>query len=468
MATNIPLADITDTSTTIDYYTPRKKIYVRKMTGFFQAIRRYSLSLLILMYFSFVWIEVSGQPLILLDLGNYRFHLFGTTFWPQDFTLLTTVLLIAAFGLFFITALFGRVWCGYSCPQTAWTLWFIWLEEWFEGSRHRRIKQDQAPMSLPIVLRKAGKHLSWLVVAFATALTFVGYFYPIRALSAELLTLSLSSGWLLFWLAFFTLATYINAGWLREQVCIYMCPYARFQSVMVNENTHVVAYDATRGEPRARHTHRLSHSKGDCVDCHLCVQVCPVGIDIRDGLQYECIGCALCIDACDGVMRKLERPGGLIRYASERELAEGSQKRKWDLRVLAYGLVLVLAVMAFVFLLVTRPVFELSATRERGALFHHTGLDGIRNFYTLQIINKSDREVLFAVQAEGAFPLQLFPSQVTLDAGEVVDFPVSVEARAEDINASKSQLLFSVSPEGAAGAAVAVDSSFFGPVSRAP
>lgn len=366
MNAKIPLVDISESTADApeikELYESRKKIYVREISGYFQRIRRVTLSLLLLMYFSFCWITVDGRQLVLFDIQERKFHLFGATFWPQDFALLAMALIISAFGLFFVTSLFGRVWCGYSCPQTAWSLMFIWLEERFEGSRLQRIKLDKAPLGMNKLLRKTGKHSSWLLISLATAVTFVGYFYPIRELMPDLFTGSISSGWAIFWICFFTLATYANAGWLREQVCIYMCPYARFQSVMFNKNTQIVGYDQSRGEPRGNRS-RISAKKaepvnlqparsqdkqlGDCVDCQMCVQVCPTGIDIRDGLQYECIGCALCIDACDSIMEKMDYAPGLIRYASETEFEKGRPEKKFDARAKGYALVLALSLVCF-------------------------------------------------------------------------------------------------------------------------
>ena len=266
---------------------------------------------------------------MLFDLPARKFHILYMTFWPQDFPLLAWLLIIAAFTLFTVTVSAGRVWCGYTCPQTVWTSIYMWIEQRVEGSRNQRIKLDKAPWSAGKLAKKITKHGMWLGVGFLTGLTFVGYIYPIRDLVYDILTLQVGA-WGAAWTVFFTLATYINAGWMREQLCIYVCPYARFQSVMFDQDTLTVAYDATRGEPRGarrRDADRDAGDLGDCISCQLCVQVCPTGIDIRDGLQYQCIGCALCIDACDSVMDKMGYEPGLIRYASERELA--GDKTHW-------------------------------------------------------------------------------------------------------------------------------------------
>lgn len=397
------------------------KIYVRSVNGLYQKIRGVSLALLFAMYFGLVWVEVDGSPLIWFDLVGRKFHLFGATFWPQDFFLLALALIICAFGLFFITALFGRIWCGYTCPQTAWTMMFIWLEEKIEGSRLQRMRLDKAPWSTDKVLKKTAKHVSWVGLAFLTGLSFVGYFYPIRELVVDLAFVEVTSTWALFWIGFFTVATYLNAGWVREKVCLHMCPYARFQSVMFNSKTRIIGYDAERGEPRGapRAAARMAspdlvsglssaeekaatQTKGDCVDCTLCVQVCPTGIDIREGLQYECIGCALCIDACDEVMRKIDKPTGLIRYASEQELETGQKTSLWDLRAVGYGSVLLAAVCALAVMTWQRPAMEFSAERERGALYYENGDGWIENAYQLKVINKSEfpRSLILELEAE--------------------------------------------------------------------
>jgi len=461
MSTNIPLINVTEAiaeSQSVlktepqakqkshkSTYVTGTKIYVRQMTGFFQSIRKYSLSFLLLMYFSFAWIKIDGTPLILFDLVAQKFYLFGLVLWPQDLTLLAFALIISAFGLFFITSLFGRVWCGYSCPQTAWSFMFIWLEEFFEGSRQKRIKLDDSPANLSKAAKKTAKHVSWMIVSIATAITFVGYFYPIRELVTAIFTFSLESGVAWFWLIFFTTATYLNAGWLREKVCIYMCPYARFQSVMFNENTMVVGYDEKRGESRGSRSRNVNNANlGDCIDCQMCVQVCPVGIDIRDGLQYECIGCALCIDACDSIMTKMNYQKGLIRYASEIEFEHGKPTKTLDARAFAYGLVLLVSIGMFANIMVTRPQAELSVLRDRGALYNLNGFGQVENYFTLKIVNKREIEDIFTLNIEGVNAIDLSEASFTVGPGEVKIFPVTVVVEQNQITQSTNLISFIV------------------------
>jgi len=461
MSTIIPLINVTEAiaesqsvlkteqrtqqKTQKNTYETANKIYVRQMTGFFQSIRKFSLSFLLFMYFSFAWVEIDGTPLILFDLVAQKFHLFGLILWPQDLTLLAFALIISAFGLFFITSLFGRVWCGYSCPQTAWSFMFIWLEEFFEGSRQQRIKLDKSSINLNKAAKKTAKHISWVVVSAATAITFVGYFYPIRELMTAIFTFSLESGVTWFWLIFFTSATYLNAGWLREKVCIYMCPYARFQSVMFNENTMVVGYDEKRGESRgSRSRNEKDSNLGDCIDCQMCVQVCPVGIDIRDGLQYECIGCALCIDACDSIMTKMNYQKGLIRYASETEFKQSKPPKKLDARAIAYGLILLVSIGMFANIMVTRPQAELSVLRDRGALYNLNGIGQVENYYTLKIVNKREIEDVFTLNIEGVNTIDLPEASFTVGPGEVKIFPVTVAVDQTQIKQSTNLISFIV------------------------
>ncbi|MEH6581953.1 MAG: cytochrome c oxidase accessory protein CcoG [Halioglobus sp.] len=428
----------------IDLYQRREKIYNRKMEGFYQRLRLFTGWPLLVGYFLLPWLSWDGRQAVLFDLPERKFHILGLTFWPQDFPMLAFLLIIAAFALFTVTVFAGRVWCGYTCPQTVWTSIFMWLEQHTEGSRLQRIKLDKAPWSLQKVFKKTAKHSSWLFVAFATGMTFVGYFYPMRQLSLELVTFS-TGQWQILWTVFFTCATYINAGWLREQVCIYMCPYARFQSVMFDQDTLIVSYDGGRGEARGsrkRGADYKAENLGDCIDCELCVQVCPTGIDIRNGLQYECIGCALCIDACNSIMDKMEYPRGLIRYTSEHQL-EGGTTHWIRPRVIGYLLVLCLMVGVFSYRVLTRIPVELTVIRDRTELFVTTDDGKIENIYTLQLVNMDRDMHEFEVTIKGIDDAKIIGEILhTLDGGEVRSITLRVRAEPAALDKPSTQLDF--------------------------
>ena len=382
MSQQIPVKNVTPPSETVDLYASREKIHTRAFSGFYRNLRRAGGTLLFILYFGTVWLNWNGHQAVWWNLPERKFHIFGATYWPQDFVLLSALLIIAAFGLFFITVFAGRVWCGYTCPQSVFTWIFMWAEKVTEGDRNQRMKLEKAPMSANKFARRFAKHSIWLGVSLVTALTFVGYFAPIRELLAELVTFE-ASGWALFWIAFFTLATYGNAGWLREQVCIHMCPYARFQSVMFDQDTLIVSYDPRRGEargPRKKTADYKAQGLGDCIDCTLCVQVCPTGIDIRDGLQIECIGCAACIDACDAVMDKMNYPRGLISYTTEHNLS-GQQTRLLRPRLIGYAIALLAMLAVFAWAVSNRPLVELDVLKDR-VLYRENELGRIENVYT--------------------------------------------------------------------------------------
>ncbi|MCB1841768.1 MAG: cytochrome c oxidase accessory protein CcoG [Halioglobus sp.] len=419
----------------LDLYQRREKIYTRKIEGFFQRIRMFTGWPLLVGYFVLPWLYWDGRQLVLFDLPERKFHILGLTFWPQDFPMLAFLLMIAAFGLFAVTTFAGRIWCGYTCPQTVWTSIFMWLEQKIEGNRNQRIRLDKEPWSLRKFSRKALKHGAWLMVAYFTGFTFVGYFYPVHDLLFDLWTFQLPL-MALAWVVFFTLATYINAGWMREQVCKYMCPYARFQSVMFDHDTLIVSYDSTRGEPRGSRKRDAKPAElglGDCIDCELCVQVCPTGIDIRNGLQYECIGCALCVDACNSVMDKMEYPRGLIRYTSERELQGG--KTHWlRPRIIGYVVVLTLMVGVFSYNVFNRVPLELTAIRDRNQLYVTTAGGEIENIYTLQLVNMDDSMHEFELSLSGLDGASLIGDFLhTVDAGELRTISIRVRAEPADL-----------------------------------
>ncbi len=449
----IPVKDVTPkpekSSETVNMYQKREKIYVREVEGLFQKIRTWSLWALMLGYFGTAWLDWGDRQAVLFDLPARQFHIFNVTFWPQDFMLLSWALIICAFGLFTITNFAGRVWCGYTCPQSAWSFIFMWIEERAEGSRNARIKLDKEPLSATKVRKKAIKHIGWLIVAFWTGVTFVGYFTPIRELVPDLFTFGDIGSWGLFWIGFFTVATYVNAGWMREQVCIYMCPYARFQSVMYDTDTLAVSYDFNRGEPRGKRSKKAkaegdTNQLGDCVDCSLCVQVCPTGIDIRDGLQYQCIGCALCIDACDSIMEKLDKPKGLIRYTTENEL-EGKKTHILRPRLFGYAAALIIMIGGLGYSIVSRTPFELDIERDRGRLYQLTVNDTIQNAYTLKLMNMSQEAHTYILSVEGLDGLRLLGNtEYSLDVNQLHETTINLEIDPEETRmpASKANIEF--------------------------
>ncbi|MCL5739754.1 MAG: cytochrome c oxidase accessory protein CcoG, partial [Betaproteobacteria bacterium] len=300
----------------VSLYEAQKKIYPRSISGYFARWRWAMVFLTQLVFYGLPWLEWGQRQMVLFDLGARRFYIFGLVLYPQDFIYLTGLLIISALSLFLFTAVAGRLWCGFACPQTVYTEMFMWMEHKIEGDRSARLRLDASPWTFEKIRKKFLKQTAWIAVSLWTGFTFVGYFVPIRELGPELL--AFAGGWQIFWVLFYGLATYGNAGFLREQVCKYMCPYARFQSAMFDRDTLIVTYDEARGEPRGPRVKTVDYKAkglGDCIDCTLCVQVCPVGIDIRKGLQYECIGCGLCVDACNTVMDKMHYPKGLIRYS---------------------------------------------------------------------------------------------------------------------------------------------------------
>lgn len=412
-------------------YTPRSRIYVRAVKGTLETFRRFFGLIFVGIFAIIPWIQFNGNQAVLLDIAAQRFNIFGLTLWPQDLTLLAWIFIISAFALFFVTTFAGRVWCGFMCPQTTWTFLFIWFEEKIEGNRSKRIKLDQRKMDADKFVRKTLKHLSWVAVSLLTALIFVGYFTPIDRLFIDFFTFS-TSFWAAFSVIFFTVCTYGNAGWMREIMCTHICPYARFQSAMFDKDTLTVAYDPKRGEQRGPRPRKIPHEKlaetglGDCIDCNLCVQVCPTGIDIRNGLQYECINCGACVDACNGVMENMKYPKGLISFTSEHQLAGGKTKVLRP-KLVGYAVVLAIMVGLLVVDIVTRVPLEVDIIRDRNSLFRETNDGLIENVYTLKVLNKSQQARSFAIEVRGLEGLRFIGQQnINVDGGEVFNLPISV------------------------------------------
>jgi len=389
-------------------FEKHRKVYPRSVRGGFARWRWAMVWLTQVVFYGLPWLTWNGRPSVLFDLVDRRFYIFGLVLYPQDFIYLTGLLVLSAFGLFFATAAAGRVWCGYACPQTVYTEIFLWVERRIEGERGKRIRLDAGPWTMDKLRRKGLKHGIWGIIALWTGFTFVGCFTPIHQLWNEAFTLAFGP-WEWFWVDFYALATYGNAGFMREQVCKYMCPYARFQSAMFDRDTLLVSYDPARGDPRgkrARGADAKAAGLGDCIDCGLCVQVCPVGIDIRDGLQYECIACAACIDACDGVMDKMAYPRGLIRYATQegmdRRLSRAQMLRRVARpRVLAYGAALLAIGGLFMASLAHRSTLKVNVVRDRAALARLVGHGDVENLYRLQLMNATEQPRRYRVRVQG-------------------------------------------------------------------
>jgi len=402
-----------------------------------------------LVFYGGAWLTWNGRQALLFDIAHRKFYLFGLVFWPQDIIYLTVLLIVSALSLFLFTAVAGRLWCGYACPQTVYTEIFLWIERVVEGDRNARMRLDQERLSGEKILRKGAKHGIWLAVALWTGLTFVGYFTPIR----ELLT-STPGPWEAFWVLFYGFATYGNAGWMREQVCKYMCPYARFQSVMFDSDTLIVTYDRERGEARGSRGRNVDYKAkglGDCVDCGICVQVCPTGIDIRNGLQYECIGCAACIDGCDQVMDKVGYPRGLIRYSTENALkghykTERILQRVLRPRVLIYTGILWLIIIAAAVTLYQRVPLKVDVIRDRGNVMHDATDPEVQNVYRLQIMNTQEaaRDVRIEVAGLDGVELEVGAQPIHLSPASSRVVPVRVEAPRASGKPGSNRIQFTV------------------------
>ncbi len=429
----------------VSLYAEREKIYPRQVRGVFALLRIIGILSLLGLYYFIPWFQWDGHQAILFDLPARKFYILGLTFWPQDFIYLALLLVLAALSLFFFTALAGRLWCGYACPQTVWTEVFLWIERKIEGTRNQQIKRDKGGWTAEKIRVKTTKHFIWVTFSLYTGLTFVGYFTPIRELTDLILQLSLSA-WEWFWILFYSFATYGNAGWLREQVCIYMCPYARFQSAMVDDDTLVISYDKERGEPRGSRKKSANYKEkglGACTDCSLCVQVCPTGIDIREGLQYQCIGCAACIDVCDEVMDKMNYPKKLISYTTLNTL-QGNKTHILRPRIIIYMVLLMTLTSGILYSMLTRVPLSLDVIRDRNTLFRETDEGLIENVYKIQIINKDTQAHHYQLQASGIDDLQIKTDaeNIYVESGENSEIIVRLQADPENLKNRSSNVIF--------------------------
>ncbi len=436
----------------ISLYEIRKKIHPRDVTGWFAGWRWALVFATQIIYYGLPWLMWNDRQAVLFEIGARKFYIFGLVFWPQDVIYLTVLLIIAAYSLFLFTAIAGRLWCGYACPQTVYTEMFMWVERRIEGDRNARIKLDAQPWAAGKIAKRTAKHVIWIAIALWTGITFVGYFTPIRELVRTLP--SGLGGWEAFWVLFYGFATYGNAGWMREQVCKYMCPYARFQSAMFDQDTLIIAYDTGRGEPRGARSRKVdpkARGLGDCVDCQICVQVCPTGIDIRKGLQYECIGCAACIDGCNQVMDRMGYARGLIRYVSENGLAKHFDKaqmvrRVFRLRTLIYTGILLVIIAAAAVSLASRNPLKVDVLRDRGALAREASPGVIENVYRLQIMNTDEVSRRFTIEAEGLPGLKVVGVEqpVAIDAAGARVVPLRLQASADAAAPGSHKIEFKV------------------------
>ena len=455
-------------------YAKRVEIYPRAKIGdglaWFQKWRWAVIWATQLVYYGLPWLPWNDRQAVLFDLAARKFYIFGLVLWPQDIVFLTALLIIAALSLFLFTAVGGRLWCGYACPQTVYTELFMWIERRIEGDRVQRMKLDRQPLSARKLALKGAKHTAWIALALWTGYTFVGYFTPIRELGADALRLEFG-GWSAFWVLFYGFATYGNAGWMREQVCKYMCPYARFQSAMFDHDTLIVTYDAARGEPRGAGSRRKSRAElalGDCVDCGLCVQVCPTGIDIRKGLQYECIGCAACIDACDHVMKRVGLPPGLVRYSTTNAMrgnldARAMWRRVLRPRVLVYGAVLLGIVVALVVALALRVPLKVDLIRDRGALAREADGGQVENVYRMQVANTTEARRSFSITVSG-LPGLAVASETRFEVGPatVAAIPLRLQADAEQVAPGSHKVVVEVRADDDPSVAVRETTTFLG------
>ncbi|MFD0913432.1 cytochrome c oxidase accessory protein CcoG [Methylophilus luteus] len=462
--TVIPIVAAPVTEKTISLYQKTPKVYPRSVSGYFKNWRWLMIWLTQIVFYGLPWLQYGERQAFLLDINAQRFYLFGMVIFPQDLFYLALLLIVCALGLFLFTAVAGRLWCGFSCPQSVYTEIFLWMERRIEGDRMVRQKLDAQPWGVRKAGIKLGKHSVWMGFAILTGLSFVGYFTPIRELSPALLQFQLS-GWEWFWFGFYSIATYGNAGFLREQVCKHMCPYARFQSAMFDDHTLIVAYDSARGEPRGGRSKGQDYQAqglGSCIDCNICVQVCPVGIDIRQGLQYECISCGLCIDACDEVMDKMQYPRGLIRFSAGGNTGEhGLLSHMLRPRVLIYSALFALIFGWMAYSMLHKPAFKVDIMRDRNIMYRETD-KGVENLYQLHLLNATEKPQHYRIRASGMADISIESEQsLTVGATEEALLPLSLAVPHTDKTGSQRiSIEVTAEPD---GETVTTDTTFYLP-----
>lgn len=419
----------------------QEKIYPKRVKGRFRTIKWILTSVFLGIYFIVPWIKLDGRQAVLFDIPDRKFYIFNIVFWPQDVFYLAILMLLLAMGLFFFTAVAGRLWCGYACPQTVFSDLFVASERLIEGDRHERMALDHAPWRIKKVFEKITKHSVWLALSFAVSFTFVAYFVPPQELAWRIGSWNLTATHS-FWLLLFTATMYTFCAFFKEWVCLVPCPYGRFQSALCDQDTLIIGYDPKRGEPRGHVKKGAGGAYGDCVDCSLCVQACPTGIDIRNGLQYECIGCADCIDACNSVMKKIAKPQGLIRYGSLNIFSGGSTHILRP-RVVLYAFILVLLISGLFYKVATRIPLEIDVVRNRSSLYQRTPDGQILNIYTLKAINMDQRDHLFMIRVEGMqAKLVVGSNPIQVKGGEVYQTTVSLSIDEKAANKKVSRFAF--------------------------
>jgi cytochrome c oxidase accessory protein FixG len=433
-------------------YARRQKIHVRAVAGLFNNLRWLMVLLTQAVFYGLVWFDWNDRQAVLFHLVERKFYIFGMVFWPQDVIYLAVMLIVGAYGLFLVTTIAGRIFCGYACPQTVYTEVFMWIEQLVEGNRAQRLKLDQAPLSVAKLARRGAKHALWLILALWTSFTFVGYFTPMSELKHNLMTNTLGS-WETFWIFFYAGFTYLMAGFMREQVCKYMCPYARFQSVMFDPDTLIITYDEERGEPRGarkRGSTSAEQGLGSCIDCGICVQVCPTGIDIRNGLQYECIGCAACVDGCNEVMDKIGAPRGLVRYSTENAMAQkldthGIRQHILRPRVVLYSTILLLIISAAGWFLAHHIPLKVDVLRDRSVLSRELDDGRIENVYSLRLMNADEHPHTYRLQVSGLPKIDLEGSgEVTVPAASMITANFSVRVPPDAGEPGAHQIFFDI------------------------
>lgn len=452
----------------VAFYEKHKKIYIREVKGWWANWRWILVWLTQAVFYLAPWLTWNDRQAILFHIVERKFYLFGLVLWPQDVFYLAVLLIVSAYALFLFTAIAGRLFCGYACPQTVYSEIFMWLENRIEGDRSARMKLDQGPLIARKIRLKTVKHALWLIISLWSGFTLVAYFTPMQELLAAL-PFGLS-GWEFFWVFFYAGFMYMQAGFLREQVCKYMCPYARFQGVMFDPDTLVITYDPERGEPRgARKKGASGEQLGDCVDCGLCVAVCPTGIDIRNGIQYECIGCGACIDACEPVMDKIGKPRGLIRYTTENALAQHFTKK--DVlshlarpRIVLYSAVLVLICLATAWSMATRVPLMVDVIRDRSTLSREADDGSIENVYNLKLMNTTESAQRYRLTVEGLAGIRLSEeAPIEVRSAENHEVTVVVQVPPESGKSGANPIYFNIQAESDAKIAVREKATFLKP-----